>query len=191
MKRGKLKKEILKLEKAVKVSEEKMEKAAKTLEAKRKEVDKKLKKLNKAQERSTSEKATLARAKAALVDLENKTKVKNAKARKALLAQESKETTKINKRKSTRSSSNNSDDAAKITKTPPIATSERTDDLTIINGIGPKLAEILNEAGITSLAQLARRKPSGLRKILVSKGDLYRRHNPETWPSQAAQLKNT
>lgn len=59
------------------------------------------------------------------------------------------------------------------------------DDLKIIEGIGPAIARLLNENGITTLAQLADTSPSRLNEILTGAG-LNRLADPATWPDQAA-----
>lgn len=56
-------------------------------------------------------------------------------------------------------------------------------ELTIVEGIGPKVEAVLQAAGIHTLQQLARTPPSELKAILVSAGN--RISNPETWPKQA------
>ena len=58
-------------------------------------------------------------------------------------------------------------------------------DLTIIEGIGPKIREILNNAGIVTLDQLATANPANLKKILVNAGTRFQMHDPSTWPAQA------
>lgn len=57
------------------------------------------------------------------------------------------------------------------------------DDLTIIEGIGPKVAAILNQAGITSFRHLADANVSDLEQLLRTAG--LRMMNPTTWPEQA------
>jgi predicted flap endonuclease-1-like 5' DNA nuclease len=59
------------------------------------------------------------------------------------------------------------------------------DDLKIIEGIGPKIAVILADAGITSFAQLADTSPDQLDKI-VREGAGIKVANPASWPEQAA-----
>ena len=58
------------------------------------------------------------------------------------------------------------------------------DDLKRIEGIGPKIAGILNENGITTFAQLADTDVSRLQQILEEAG-LSRIAHPQTWPEQA------
>jgi len=57
------------------------------------------------------------------------------------------------------------------------------DDLEIIEGIGPKIASVLREAGITSFVRLAQATPDELRGIL--KAARVRLAAPESWPHQA------
>lgn len=60
------------------------------------------------------------------------------------------------------------------------------DTYTKIEGIGPKIAELLNEAGLYSYAQLAAADVEKIREILAAAGPRYTMHNPATWPKQAA-----
>jgi DNA-directed RNA polymerase subunit beta' len=60
-----------------------------------------------------------------------------------------------------------------------------SDDLTKIEGIGPKIAELLNQSGIQTYAQLSRTTPSKLEEILHAAGGIYATRNPSTWPDQA------
>lgn len=64
------------------------------------------------------------------------------------------------------------------------ATAVKT-DLKVINGIGPKLESVLNEAGINNYADLAKSSKADLQKILDKAGPRYRMHNPEDWKAQA------
>jgi len=59
------------------------------------------------------------------------------------------------------------------------------DDLTKVEGIGPKIAEVLNNAGITTYAQLSETEIAKLNEILEEAGGRYKSHDPETWPKQA------
>ena len=61
----------------------------------------------------------------------------------------------------------------------------KQDDLNIIEGVGPKIAEILDGAGISTWAQLAMTSPYRLREILDAGGSQFKSHDPETWPKQA------
>jgi len=59
------------------------------------------------------------------------------------------------------------------------------DDLQIIEGIGPKIADILADAGITTYAQLAGTDPAQLEEIVRIDAGI-KVANPATWPEQAA-----
>jgi predicted flap endonuclease-1-like 5' DNA nuclease len=58
------------------------------------------------------------------------------------------------------------------------------DDLTRIEGIGPKVARVLNEAGIATFEDLARSDPSHVQKTLNEAG--LQMMNPKGWIEQAA-----
>lgn len=64
-------------------------------------------------------------------------------------------------------------------------TKYKWDDLKIVEGIGPKIAEMLNAAGITTWAQLAVTSPYQLREILDAGGPQYNVAVPDSWPHQA------
>ena len=59
------------------------------------------------------------------------------------------------------------------------------DDLTQIEGIGPKIQEILASRGIHTFAQLAAERAEHLREILEGAGSRFRMADPVTWPEQA------
>ncbi len=59
------------------------------------------------------------------------------------------------------------------------------DDLKIIEGIGPKITQLLNNAGINTWQELAAAEISQLKAILDAAGEHYRIHDPGTWPAQA------
>jgi trigger factor len=58
-------------------------------------------------------------------------------------------------------------------------------NLTKIEGIGPKTQGLLYEAGIVTYAQLADAEQSQLQAILDDAGSHYRSIKPDTWPQQA------
>ena len=61
------------------------------------------------------------------------------------------------------------------------------DDLKRIEGIGPKLSSVLQEAGIMTYAQLADATPEQLEQILEAADPrLLRLAKPASWPEQAA-----
>ncbi len=59
------------------------------------------------------------------------------------------------------------------------------EDLKMIEGIGPKIESLLNDAGIFTWRQLADTDVDRLEEILKAAGDRYRIHDPATWPQQA------
>ena len=64
--------------------------------------------------------------------------------------------------------------------------SYKIDDLKIVEGIGPKIEGLLNEAGITTWRGLADADNAFVQGILDEAGPRYRMHDPETWSKQAA-----
>ena len=61
----------------------------------------------------------------------------------------------------------------------------KPDDLKIIEGIGPKIAELFIAAGISTFAKLATTDVAKLREILDAAGSKFAAHDPTTWPQQA------
>jgi predicted flap endonuclease-1-like 5' DNA nuclease len=59
------------------------------------------------------------------------------------------------------------------------------DDLKIIEGVGPKIEELLNAAGIHSFKDLSESNTDALKAILAGGGKRYAIHNPSTWAEQA------
>jgi trigger factor len=59
-------------------------------------------------------------------------------------------------------------------------------NLTRIEGIGPKTEVLLNNAGILNYAQLASAEIGQLAEILAAAGSHYRSMKPDTWPQQAS-----
>ncbi len=58
-------------------------------------------------------------------------------------------------------------------------------DIEIVEGIGPRIAELLRARGLGSFGALAQASPGSLREILDSNGPAYRIADPSTWPEQA------
>ena len=59
-----------------------------------------------------------------------------------------------------------------------------SDDLTVLEGIGPKVSSLLNAAGIATYTQLAAADPAHLTEVLRAAG--LSMMDPATWPQQAA-----
>lgn len=62
------------------------------------------------------------------------------------------------------------------------------DDLVRLEGIGPKIAERLQAAGIRTFAELANTPVARLEAVLAEAGPRFRLAAPQTWPEQAALL---
>ncbi len=73
--------------------------------------------------------------------------------------------------------------AASAKKAP--AKKAAADDLKKIEGIGPKIAEVLGEAGVTTYAGLAKMDRDAIKAILDTVSTLKSKE-PKTWPQQAA-----
>lgn len=67
---------------------------------------------------------------------------------------------------------------------PVMKTPQGPDDLTIIEGIGPKISGVLQAAGISTFGQLAQTDISRLEEILRADRNL-KLANPRSWPEQA------
>jgi len=63
-----------------------------------------------------------------------------------------------------------------------------TDDLQVINGIGPVIEGLLNGIGISTWSDLAAADVDALSSMLADAGSRFARHDPSTWPLQARLL---
>lgn len=59
------------------------------------------------------------------------------------------------------------------------------DDLTKIEGIGPKIAELLRKDGYRSFEDIAGADPQDLKAVLDEAGSRYKMHETKSWPKQA------
>jgi predicted flap endonuclease-1-like 5' DNA nuclease len=59
------------------------------------------------------------------------------------------------------------------------------DDYTKVEGIGPKIKELLNKDGLWSFKQLSEASVDRMQKVLDAAGPAYKVHNPKTWAEQA------
>ena len=77
---------------------------------------------------------------------------------------------------------------------PPVAAQQiyavAADDLTIIEGLGDKTADLLNQHSITSFEQLASSDVHRLRGILNDGGTEFQLQDPTTWPRQSRLAAN-
>lgn len=61
----------------------------------------------------------------------------------------------------------------------------KADDLTKIEGIGPKAAEALTQAKLGTYADLAKAKPEAIKDVLTEASSRMAHLDPTTWPKQA------
>lgn len=61
----------------------------------------------------------------------------------------------------------------------------KENDLTIVEGIGPKIQELFHKHGIHSWKALSEATVESCQKILDDGGEAYKIHDPGTWPKQA------
>lgn len=80
------------------------------------------------------------------------------------------------------------DPAVVVTETPVLAS--KPDDLKIVEGIGPKIEEILCENGIDSYKKMAATPVNRIKEILLNAGSRFAVHDPGTWPAQALLAAN-
>ncbi|WP_211356823.1 DUF4332 domain-containing protein [Phaeodactylibacter luteus] len=59
------------------------------------------------------------------------------------------------------------------------------DDLKKLEGIGPKIAGLLTDAGFATFTDLAKAKPAALKAVLEAAGPRYKMHDSATWTEQA------
>lgn len=64
------------------------------------------------------------------------------------------------------------------------------DDLTVIEGIGPKINALFKDNGLKSFADVGNATVSQMRTILDKGGARYRMANPSTWAEQAKLAAN-
>lgn len=71
------------------------------------------------------------------------------------------------------------------TKAPVKKAAAKKDDLTKIEGIGPKISQLLIAGKITSFSALSKAKTNTLKAILDKAGPRFQMHNPGSWAQQA------
>lgn len=64
------------------------------------------------------------------------------------------------------------------------------DDLELIEGIGPKISELLRNAGIATFAKVAATPAAAIQQILDAAGPHFHLANPASWAKQAALCVN-
>ena len=81
--------------------------------------------------------------------------------------------------------------AQPVQEEPKVAkTSAKGDDLKKVEGIGPKIEELLHNAGIITFADLSKADVETIKEILNAAGSRYQMHDPTTWPMQAEMAAN-
>ncbi len=73
-----------------------------------------------------------------------------------------------------------------VTKIVEVPDQETPDDLTKIEGIGPKIKQLLHDDGILSFRSLADAAVTRIQSVLDAAGSSYSMHDPGTWPEQSA-----
>ncbi len=64
----------------------------------------------------------------------------------------------------------------------------KLNDLKVVEGIGPKIEELIKAEGVTTWRALSVTDVATLQKVLDAAGPRYRMHDPKTWPRQSALL---
>ena len=68
--------------------------------------------------------------------------------------------------------------------------SPKADDLKIIEGIGPKIADLFINADVDTFAKLAETSVEQMKSILSSGGPRFASHDPSTWAEQAVLARD-
>lgn len=66
----------------------------------------------------------------------------------------------------------------------------KEDNLQVVEGIGPKMNELLNTNGVHTWTHLAAKSSADLREMLDAQGNKYSMIDPATWPDQAALARD-
>ena len=61
----------------------------------------------------------------------------------------------------------------------------KLDDLTVVEGIGPKIQELFHNHGINTWKELSEASLETCKRVLSNGGERFAIHNPGTWPEQA------
>lgn len=73
----------------------------------------------------------------------------------------------------------------KVAKKAPAKKATAGDDLKIVEGIGPKAAEALTNAGVETFEKLSKKTAEEIKKILVEASSTLSHLDPTTWAKQA------
>jgi len=66
----------------------------------------------------------------------------------------------------------------------------KLNDLTVVEGIGPKISQILKDGGVRTWQELADSPVEFIQKLLNEAGNRYKLANPGSWPKQAKMAAN-
>ena len=99
-------------------------------------------------------------------------------------AQKAEEKKPVKAKKSSSAKATEDEEKAAPKKTAK-AKADKGDDLTKVEGIGPKAAEALVNAGIGSYSDLAKSKPEKIKEILAEASSRMAHLDPTSWPKQA------
>jgi len=66
----------------------------------------------------------------------------------------------------------------------------KSDNLQIVEGVGPKMESVLHENGVKTWSDLAGKSEADLRAILDKYGDKYRIIDPSSWSAQASKASS-
>ncbi len=88
-------------------------------------------------------------------------------------------------KKSTRRRGSSKKKATSTTESKEAKAEKAGDDLTIVEGVGPKIAEVLAAAGIATYADLAKTDAEKVKEILTEAGSNFNTADPTTWAEQA------
>ena len=77
-----------------------------------------------------------------------------------------------------------------VETTPKASKSPKADDLKLIEGIGPKIADLFINADIDTFAKLAETSVEQMKSILSSGGPRFASHDPSTWAEQAVLARD-
>jgi large subunit ribosomal protein L17 len=75
-----------------------------------------------------------------------------------------------------------------VAEVEPDVVNVEADDLKIVEGIGPKIAEAFADAGVTTFAQVAEMSPEAMNEIITGAGISSK--NTETWAKQAEMARD-
>lgn len=118
-----------------------------------------------------------------------KTSTKTKTSAKAKTSTKAKATVKSKAKTGAKKANAKTDTKAKSSATGKMKTSVsakvKKDDLRKIEGIGPKIAQLLQKAGIKTFTELGKTTKTTLKGILEKAGSRYKMHDPSTWARQA------